>query len=240
MTAIIGTSDNLSTGIKVFGQITNTYAGYLQSGGAAYNITLPFQADCFQWWRYTTYGTAGTIGNGIWFRDFPSGDELATRAIADNGSTGNLNLVLETTNGITILNTAPAFPNEHTPITGISAATPGVVTTSPAHGYVDGQRVVITKVVGSLGASVNNQTFVVNVLSSTTFSLYDVYGNPITTSGTYTSGGQSTLTGPSLGIQNSQPIYQLTLGTQVMGADNDAIYFIATQFNSYYNLGDIA
>lgn len=240
MAAEAASTANLLTGLKYLGQTTNTYAGYLQSGGVAYDITLPFQADCFEWWRYTAYGTAGTIGQGIWFRDFPAGDELAMRAIVDNGSTGNLNLVLETTNGITVNNTSGGFTNEHKTITGITAATPGVVTTSAAHGYSSGDRVVITKVVGSLGNSVNNMTFVVQVLSSTTYALYDVYGVAYTTAGTYTSGGQSTLTGPELNVQNSPVTYKLTLGSQVMGSDNDVIYFRATKFNSYLNYGDVA
>lgn len=238
MTAPIGNSANLASGIKAFGQVTNTYGGYLQSGGVAYSLALPFLPDQFQWWRYTTYGTAGTIGQGVWFRDMPAGDELAIRAIVDNGSTGLLDLVLETTNGITLVTAGGTFPNEHKTITGITAATPGVVT-SAAHGYTSGQRVVITKVQGTIGASVNNNTFVVQVLSSSTYALYDIYGLPYTTAGSYSSGGQGTLTGPSLGIQQSPVSYSLTLGSQVMGADNDVIYFVASKFNSYYNLGDI-
>lgn len=239
MTAILASTSNLSTGIREFGEVTNSYAGYLQSGGVAYNITLPFQADCFQWWRYTGYGTVGTIGQGIWFRDFPSGDNLEHRAIADNGATGDLNLVLETTNGITINNTTGGFPNEHVTISGLTAATPGVVTAN-SHGMSNGDRCIITKVVGTIGASVNNKEFFVQGVTTNTFQLYDVYGNPYTTTGTYTSGGQLTKEGPRLGISNTPVTYRLTLGTAVMGADNDVIYFVAWKFNSYYNLGDVA
>lgn len=239
MTALPYSSGLLNSGIREFGQVTNSFAGYLQSGGVAYNLRLPFQADCFQWWRYTAYGTAGTIGQGVWFRDFPAGDGLNHRAIADNGSTGNLNLVLETSNGITVNNTSAGFTDEHVTITGITAATPGVVTAA-AHGLADYDRVIITKVVGSLGASVNNKEFVVRVLSSSTFALYDVFGNPYTTSGTYTSGGQINKEGPRLGVEMSQPIYRLTLGSSVMGSDNDVIYFVAWKFNSYMNIGDVA
>lgn len=240
MTAPIGTAANRFTGLREFGQVTNTYAGYLQSGGAAYNITLPFQADKFEWFRYTTYGTAGTIGQGVWFRDMPAGDELAIRAIVDNGVTGNLNLVLETTNGITINNSTGGFPNEHLIISGITTAGPGVVTTSVAHGLADNDRVIITKVIGTMAAEVNNKEFVVDVLSATTFALYDIYGLPVTIVGAYTSSGQVTKEGPRLGIENSAPTYRLTLGSQVMGADNDVIYFVASKFNNYVNLGDVA
>lgn len=239
MTAILGSTANLSSGLMQFGNVTNSYAGYLQSAGSAYNLRLPFQADSFEWWRYTAYGTAGTIGQGIWFRDFPAGDELAHRAIADNGSTGNLNLVLETANGITINNTDAGFTDQHLTITSISIATPGVVT-SNGHGLANGDRVMITKVIGTVGAVVNNKEFVVQSVTANTFALYDVYGNPITTTGAYTSGGQATKEGPRLGVQNANKIYRLTLGSQVMGSDNDVIYFRAFQYNTYYNLGDVA
>lgn len=236
MAAEVGNSNNLSTGIRQLGQVTDTYAGYLQSAGAAYDITLPFQADCFQWWRYTAYGTAGTLGQGVWFRDFPAGDSLIQRAIADNGSTGNLNLVLETTNGITTANTAGGFTATQKTITGITA---GVVTVT-SHGLTTGDRVMITQVVGTVGPEVNNKSFVVQVASANTFALYDVYGNAFVQVGTYTSGGQINKEGPELGTVNVPVSYKLTLGSSIMGSDNDVIYFIATKFNSYYNLGDVA
>lgn len=240
MTAPTYNSNLLMSGTREFGQVTNTFGGYLQSGGVAYTLTTPWQADMFEWWRYTAYGTAGTIGQGVWFYGFPAGDELAQRAIADNGVTGNLNLVLETTNGITIANTTGGFTNEHLTITGVSTATPAVVTTSASHGLTSGMRVYITQLAGAVGSILNNKEYVVQVLSATTFSLYDVYGAPIPNIGTYTSGGQVTIEGPDLGVQDAPIVYKLTLGTQVMGADNDVIYFRATKFNSYFNFGDVA
>ncbi len=234
MTAIIGTSANLTTGIREFNMVTNTYAGYLQSGGSAYNLVLPFQADKLEWWNYTKYGTNDENINGVWFRDFPSGDAL----IVHRGTT-TLTSTLEGTNGVTVADVPAGFADEHVTITGITTATPAVVTAA-GHGLVDGDRVVITKVVGTIGPEVNNQTFVVDVLSSSTFALYDIFGVPITTLGTYTSGGQLTKTGPLLGVVNSPASWILTLGSAVMGNDNDVIYFVAYSFNSYYNLGDVA
>ncbi len=81
----------------------------------------------------------------------------------------------------------------------------------------------------------------VAVLSSTTFSLYDIYGLPIPVLATYSaSGGQVTNTGPSLGIVDAAPTYRLLLGTAVMGSSSDVIYFVASKFNAYYNLGSVA
>ena len=234
MTAPIGTAANIYTGLREFGQVTNTYGGYLISGGAAYDITLPFFPDKFEWFNYTKFGTDTNNVQGVWFRDFPSGDAL----IIARGTT-TLTSTLEATNGVTDASTDGGFTNQHVTITGITTATPAVVTAAD-HGLVDGDRVVITKVIGTMAAEINNKTFVVDVLSSSTFALYDVYGLPITIAGAYTSSGQLTKTGPELGVENLPPSYILTLGSAIMGADNDKIYFVATKFNNYVNLGDVA
>ena len=235
MTAPIGTSTNVYTGTREFGQVTNTYGGYLQSAGVAYNLVLPWQADKFEWYNYTKFATNDNNLSGVWFRDFPAGDALITRR-----GTTDLTSVLETTNGITINNVAGGFTDQHRTITGITTATPGVVTTGSDHGLVDGDRVVITKVAGAVGQEVNFNTYVVDVLSSTTFALYDIYGLPITIVGTYTSGGQITRSGENFNTIDNPVTYRLLLGSAVMGADNDVIYFQATKFNAYFNIGDVA
>ncbi|MFI0477782.1 MAG: hypothetical protein ACH349_01465 [Candidatus Rhabdochlamydia sp.] len=235
MTAPIGTSANVFTGTRELGQVTNTYGGYLQSGGAAYNLVLPWQADKLEWFNYTKFATNDNNCQGVWFRDFPAGDAL----IINRGTT-TLTSTLEATNGVTINNLAGGFTNQHKTITGITTATPGVVTIA-SHGLTDGQRVVITKLSGNIGQELNNNTYVVDVLSANTFALYDVYGLPVPVVSTYSaSGGQITITGPELGIIDAAPTYRLLLGTAVMGADNDVIYFQATKFNAYFNLGDVA
>lgn len=235
MTAPTYNSNLLYAGLVQESNVTNTFAGYLQSAGAAYNLVTPWQADKLEWYNYTKFATNDNNLQGVWFRDFPAGDGL----IINRGTT-TLTSTLEATNGVTINNTPSQFADEHLTITGVSTATPAVVTTSANHGLANNDRVVITQLAGAVGSILNNYTYVVKVLSATTFALYDVYGIPIPNIGTYTSGGQVTKTGPDLGIVNSQPIYALTLGTAVMGNDNDIIYFVATKFNAYFNLGDVA
>ncbi len=235
MTAPIGTSSNVFAGTVQLGQVTNTYGGYLQSAGSAYNLVLPWQADKLEWFNYTKFATNDNNCQGVWFRDFPSGDAL----IIARGTT-TLTSTLEATNGVTIANLTGGFANQHKTITGITTATPGVVSVT-SHGLVDGQRVVITKLTGNIGQELNNNTYVVDVLSSGTFALYDVYGVPVTVASTYSaSGGQITITDPVLGIVDTPPTYRLLLGTAVMANDNDVIYFQATKFNAYFNLGDVA
>lgn len=249
MTAPIGNTANRFTGIREQSQVTNSYGGYLQSAGSAYNLTLPFFPDKFEWFNYTKYGTDTNNVQGVWYRDFPAGDAL----IITRGTT-TLTTTLETTNGITNASTAGGFYNEHLVITGITTATPGVVTTSTNHNLSDYDRVVLTKIIGTAAAQLNNNTYVVRVLSATTFGLYDVYGVPVTVVGAYSSSGQVTKIGPLLGdpSQPVSPAYPhkaiidypptaiLTLGTSIMGADNDVIYFTAWQFNNYVNRGDVA
>ena len=234
MSAPIGTSSNVFTGLRELGQVTNTYAGYFQSSGSAYDLVLPWEADKIEWFNYTKFATNSNNLQGVWFRDFPAGDAL----IIARGTT-DLTSTLETTNGVTNASTPGGFTNQHVTISGITTATPAVVTAA-GHGLSTGDRIVITKVIGSIAAEVNNQTFVVNVLSSSTFALYDIYGLPITTVGSYSSSGQLTKTGPELGIVDNPPSYIYTLGTAVVGNDNDVIYFVAYKFNAYFNLGDTA
>jgi len=236
MTAPIGNAANVYTGTREFGQVTNTYGGYLQSAGAAYNLILPWQADKLEWYNYTKFATNANNISGVWFRDFPAGDAL----IVSRGTT-DLTSTLEATNGVTINNLAGGFTDQHRTITGITTATPGVVTTSAAHGLVDGDRVVITKLLGAIGQALNNNTYMVDVLSATTFGLYDIYGVPVPVLATYSaSGGQITRSGENFNVVDNPITYRLQLGSAVMGADNDVIYFQATKFNAYFNLGDVA
>ena len=69
-------------------------------------------------------------------------------------------------------------------ISGATNASPIVITTSAAHGFIEGQQVTITSVGGNTNA---NGIWTVHVLSSTTFSLDGSVGNS-----NYTSGGTAT------------------------------------------------
>lgn len=69
-------------------------------------------------------------------------------------------------------------------ISGVTKANPGVVTTSSSHGFVDGDEVTITDVVGM--TDLNNNTYRVNNKTSTTFELQ---GTNTTNFVTYASGG---------------------------------------------------
>jgi hypothetical protein len=76
-------------------------------------------------------------------------------------------------------------------ITGITKANPGVVTTSVAHSYENGDWVYIASVQGM--TEVNGRFFVVTNKTASTFELYDIYGAAVNSTGygTYTSAGTS-------------------------------------------------
>lgn len=248
MTAPIGTATNVYSGLRELSQVTNTYAGYLISAGSAYSLVLPWQADKLEWYNYTKFGTDTQNIQGVWYRDMPAGDSLIIRR-----GTTNLTSTLEATNGVTIANTSGGFANEHLVITGISTATPGVVTTFTNHYLSDFDRVVLTQIIGTAGPALNNNTYVVRALTATTFALYDIYGLPVPVTGAYSSGGQVTKIAPALGQVSSQsnypvpqnaiqdyPVqYRLTLGTAIMGSASDVIYFSAYKYNAYFNLGQV-
>ena len=235
MTAVFGNSSNLQAGTRELSMVTNTYAGYFISAGVAYNLVLPWQADKLEIYNFTKWGTNDQNLSAVWFRDFPAGYALISRR-----GTTTLTSTLETPNGVTVNNTASGFTDEHVTITGITTATPGVVTAA-ALGLVANDRLYITKLTGNIGKELNNREYVAQNVTTNTFELYDIQGNPITVVSTYAaSGGQVNKEVQNAGIQNSQPVYRLTLGSAVIGNDNDVMYFVATKFNSYYNLGDIA
>lgn len=74
-------------------------------------------------------------------------------------------------------------------ISGITKANPAVVTSAVPHGLSTGNEVVVSGVLGM--TEVNSRNFRVTVLSSTTFSLQNIDGTNVDSSGygTYTSGG---------------------------------------------------
>lgn len=75
-------------------------------------------------------------------------------------------------------------------ITGITQANPGVIT-SAGHGFVDGDEVYISGIVGM--TQLNGRSFIVDQIGVNTFSLVDMWGTPVDTSAytAYTSGGSA-------------------------------------------------
>src|SRR6266478_7213105 len=104
-------------------------------------------------------------------------------------------------------------------ITAITQANPGVIT-SNAHGYSNGDWVLLF----DIGAMVqlNNNTYIVAGATANTYTLLDLFGNPVdtTTFGAYTAGGDSEriyqipspyLANELFGIRYTQNVNQLYL-----------------------------
>jgi hypothetical protein len=225
----------------------------LTSAGTAYNLELPFNPDCLEWWNYTAYGVASldaAIGKqGIWFAGFPSGSALAMLNIVDNGVAALGNLVVEGANGITVLSDGSGFADNHKVPTAITAAMPPVVT-SNGHGLINGQYVRATDFVTSPVAKatgmeqLNNKLFLVGLVTANTFALFDSQTGIAVDATAYTAFvnngvAQFTLAGESLNTQNAPPVYRVTLGTAVMGAAGNVIYLRAMKGNDYINLGQV-
>lgn len=107
---------------------------------------------------------------------------------------------------IGLANAGPAGSTAPEPtynITNISSATPAVVTTSVAHGYITGDQVHISAAIfffQSSGYTMNPEEFKITNLATTTFSLKRLDGTNKTFPGTYASGGKVTRTGASTGV----------------------------------------
>ena len=83
-------------------------------------------------------------------------------------------------------------------ISGITQADPGVVTTSTAHGYENGDNVVFESIVGMTELEFSNNAdkiYVVANKTSTTFEITDQDGNDVDTSG-YTAFTSGTVSKP--------------------------------------------
>lgn len=228
---------------------TLSYAGQFESDGGAIELTFPFRPDALFLYNYTAYGTARDNVECIWFRGMPAGDALIKTVIADDGSTSDQNLNLETTNGISTNNTAAGVDTSQFAISGATQASPVVITTA-AHGVTVGERVRarITKVSGMTELNdISRNPYLFEAVSSTTGALYDLDGNEIDGTGfsAYSSGGQlniiTHLTGTDKGpFEYDADVWRLTLGTAVVNDDSDIIYFVAWKFGQFINLGDQA
>lgn len=84
--------------------------------------------------------------------------------------------------------TTDPFPSGSTAITAITQANPGVITAT-AHGLTTGTQVFLSGIVGM--TQLNGNQYLINVIDANTFSLTDLAGNVINTTGftAYVSGG---------------------------------------------------
>lgn len=225
--------------------IINSTTALISSG---VNLMLGFIPDRFQMYNLTILEvnppSSGTVAESLWLKPMPDGSSLQTTY-----TTGAPAVSYVTTNGVTPVKLGGDWQNTIYTITNISSATPAVVTVSSvtptnAMTLVNGMTFTISSVVGV--TNVNTNRYIVAGLSGTTFNLYDTFGNPVTANGTYVSGGEMDVisyppTPPTLNSVTGQILipgqpagnqydigYEgLTLGSAVLGANGNVLWWEA-------------
>jgi hypothetical protein len=219
------------------------------STGAALTLPLGFIPDIITVYNLTKLAVnppnSATPAVSLWLKGMAS--PSASQTIYTTGAPAQSYI---TTNGFTSVILGADWQNTQYTITGITNANPGVVTVSsisPTNTLtlVNGMTVTLSNVVGM--TQVNTNRYLVANISGSTFQLYDLFGQPVDTTGfgTYTSGGivnqiSYPQTAPTIGTngqilaQGNPPGNQydigyegIILGTSVVGANNDLMRYVA-------------
>jgi hypothetical protein len=229
--------------------------GYFTSTGAAVSLALGFVPDVFKITNYSVLladSATPAVGTAQWYNNVvPS-----AYAIIQTYTNGAPVTTVATSNGFTPVILGADWQSTQYTITGITNANPGVVTVSvraPTNtlNLANGMIVTLSQVVGM--TQVNTNRYIVGNYTAgggttATFSLYDLFGNPVNTIGfgTYSSGGIANQisyppTAPVLNPVTGQVITQgqpagnqydigyegITLGTTVVGANTNIMYWEA-------------
>ena len=246
---------------------TRTKGWRLISGGAAYTLALPWQADKVVFNNITDWtGTAGNLPVSVWFRNETDAAEAYQQQVIDSAAGSSFNFLNPTTNGFTVADTSGGATDNERLISAVSQADPCVITTSAVHGYQTDQIIRITDL-GPLAPTargmdeLNNIRARITVLNTTTFSLQD----PMTDDNidstnfvTWVAGGRVNLETRVLALNHPQTgvyspsnpynpnafiydeiTYQLTAGTDIMATDGDRFVITAIAYGEYEDLGDI-
>ena len=231
---------------------TMTEGFKLKSGGAAYTLTMSFDADIVEVYNLTDWtATAGGIPHSMWFKDLTTAAYSYKEAVIDSAAGASFNFVQGTTNGFTVANTSGGVTDYRTAITVITQADPCVVT-AVAHGMATGWQVILSDLGSDMPTArgmdqLNNQRYSITVLTADTFSLQDVITGEDIDSSAYTAYVSD---GSVIGISRTQALssafeydpitYKLTLGTDVIGANDEILFIKCIKLGKITDLGDIA
>ena len=199
--------------------------GIITSTGAATNLVLGFVPDRFTVTNYTK--TAAQTGVG--FSEWIYGVVADAKALISTYTAGAPVVSLLASNGITAVNAGGVWAATQATITNATKANPCVITAT-SHGFATGDTVTISAVVGMV--QLNQNRYKITVIDANSFSLSDLFGNPVNSSayGTYVSGGIankiSTNSTPP-GNQYDTGYAGVTLGTGVVGSASDVLYWEA-------------
>lgn len=247
---------------------TCTEAFKFISAGTAHTFTFNFQPDKVVFNNLTKWtATAGGEPVSVWFRDQTTTAHAYQQQVIDSAAAQSFNFLDTATNGFTVADTSGGVTSYRALISGVTQADPCVVTTTAAHGFQTDQQVRITDL-GNVGPGVaargmdqlNNNQYLITVLSSTTFSLRDpITDEPIdsTSFTAWVSGGRVDMVTRVISLNNPQvapyattpysptpfaydPVeYKLTAGTSVMGDDSDVFLIEVYKWGQVTDLGDL-
>jgi hypothetical protein len=198
----------------------------LQSAGAAYNLDVGFECTEMTVWNASKWATGGTKVLFSWHKGMAAGTALSTNSTGTNA--------IEAANGFTLYDTSAVTANYMTPAR-VTKANPGVVTVTSTAGWVAGNALRFQDCVEM--TELNNTTrpiYIKAIINGTTFSI------DLDTSGY---GAAETTGGYCYNLSkavDASGFKGMTLGTTVIGADDDILYVTATLADTYNDLGDIA
>ena len=248
---------------------TCTEAYQFISAGTAHTFQFSWQADKVVFNNLSEWtATAGKIPVSVWFRGQTTSAQAYQQQVIDSAASSSFNFLNTSSNGFTDVSTAGGVPSFRANISAVTQADPCVVTTSAPHGFQSDQIVRITDL-GNVGPGapargmdeLNNNRFLITVLSSTTFSLRDVITDePIdsTSFPAYVSGGKCDIETRVISLNNPQvypysqlnpyqanpfeydpATFRLTAGSAVMGSDGDVFLIEVYKWGQVTNLGDL-
>lgn len=198
---------------------------------AAQTIELGFVPSKFVLTNYTGYGTATVVNQSTFLYGMAAGYALIQTVTTDADVTGNFIVPsILTSNGFTTFNTGADWTPTQNNIIAASKANPCVIQTQSSHGLSDGDTITISGVVGM--TQLNTNRYVVQVKDADELYLYDLFGNPLDSTGfsTYTSGGIANLISTDStppGNQFDEGSAGIILGTSLFRANADTFYWEA-------------
>ena len=247
---------------------TCTEAYQFISAGTAHTFTFSWQPDKVVFNNLSDW-TATAAGKpiSVWFRDQTTTAHAFQQQVIDSSAGASFNFLDTSTNGFTVADTAGGVASYFKLISGVTQADPCVITTTTAHGYQTDQQIMITDL-GNIGPGLtnrgmqqlNNNEYIITVLTSTTFSLRDVITDePIDSTGftAWVAGGRVNMISRVISLNNPQQppytvvpysptpfaydpiLYKLTAGTSVMGSDGDVFLIEVYKWGQVTDLGDL-
>lgn len=191
--------------------------GHFTSTGAAKPIYLPFQPDAIELYNFTSFTTPAQHGVPFAYWDVSMGQGFAVENVFN--VTPVLTTDKVTVNGFSTF--AAGLMLQYGPplaISGITAASPAVVTTSSAHGLATGDVVILEGLVQSATTGMQQIAtipFVITRTSSTAFSIvFDASQSNFTAlSGTPTGANVRKVLYPFLYAPGQSVVTAITTGT---------------------------